>query len=84
MNRRNFIRGLLATGASFTVLPSAGRLWVAKRPELIINPEWVAAEYEVVLYGYSDDNRLVASYGPSPAERFKIVNGVMVPIPPYA
>lgn len=34
MNRRNFISGLLASGASFMVLPGAGRLWnPAVRPE---------------------------------------------------
>jgi len=31
MNRRNFIRGLLVSGAAFTVLPGAGRLWRAQR-----------------------------------------------------
>lgn len=27
MNRRNFISGILAVGASFTVLPGTGRIW---------------------------------------------------------
>lgn len=31
MNRRNFIRNILVAGASFNVLPGAGRLWVARR-----------------------------------------------------
>lgn len=38
MNRRNFIRGLLATGASFTILPPAlhgPRIWKAVKPDYV-------------------------------------------------
>ena len=36
MNRRNFIRNILVAGASFSILPGAGRLWVATRQPLTI------------------------------------------------
>ena len=56
MNRRNFIGGLLAAEAGFTILPGAGRVWkVVKEPPLGIdwrpNPAWVDAEYEMVFFG---------------------------------
>ena len=35
MNRRNFISNLLTATAGFTILPSAGRLWVAKQEVLV-------------------------------------------------
>lgn len=48
MNRRNFIQSLLTAGASFTILPGAGRLWKAERAIIpAINPAWVDAPYEV-------------------------------------
>jgi hypothetical protein len=50
INRRNFLRGLLAAGASFTVLPPAAtyeRIWRATRPEWIPNPDWVTAPLEM-------------------------------------
>lgn len=31
VSRRNFISGLLAAGAGFTILPGAGRIWRAER-----------------------------------------------------
>lgn len=31
MNRRNFIQNILIAGASFTILPGAGRIWKAVR-----------------------------------------------------
>lgn len=37
MNRRNFIRGILAAGASFTILPPSlhgPRIWKAVRPDI--------------------------------------------------
>jgi hypothetical protein len=41
VNRRNFLNSLLVAGASFSILPGAGRLWVAKKPDLIWrHPVW--------------------------------------------
>jgi len=37
MNRRNFLKNILVAGASFSILPSAGRLWKAER-EFIHTP----------------------------------------------
>lgn len=34
--RRNFIRNVLVAGASFTILPSAGRIWRAKRAPVAV------------------------------------------------
>ena len=34
MNRRNFISNLLTATAGFTILPGAGRVWVARREPL--------------------------------------------------
>lgn len=31
MNRRNFIGGIIAAGAAFSILPGAGRVWAPKR-----------------------------------------------------
>ena len=36
MNRRNFIKGILAAGAAFTVLPGAGRIWHVQRAPLVV------------------------------------------------
>jgi len=44
MNRRNFLRNILVAGASFTILPSTGRIW---RARYSINPAWVTAPYEI-------------------------------------
>jgi len=49
MNRRNFIGNLLIAGASFAILPGAGRIWRAQR--CVPNPAWETAEYEIVFYG---------------------------------
>jgi hypothetical protein len=41
MNRRNFINNLLIAGASFMVLPGAGRIWKATLdPRSIPNPNY--------------------------------------------
>lgn len=45
MNRRNFIKNILIAGASFNILPGAGRIWKVERTK-IINPEWIDAPYE--------------------------------------
>ena len=34
MNRRNFIKNILVAGASFSVLPGAGRIWKATRSDI--------------------------------------------------
>lgn len=47
MNRRNFIRGLLAAGAGFAILPGAGRLW--KVQKYVVFPGNPNAPYDVVL-----------------------------------
>lgn len=43
INRRNFLGNLLIAGASFAILPGAGRIWRARRQ--ILNPEWVNAPF---------------------------------------
>lgn len=50
MNRRNFLRGIVVAGASFNILPGAGRIWQARRPELIPNPAYVNAPYDFEFY----------------------------------
>lgn len=35
MNRRNFINNLIVAGASFTILPGAGRIWRATREQVL-------------------------------------------------
>ena len=47
-DRRSFLRNL---ALAFTILPSAGRVWKAER-KLIINPDWVNAEYEMAFASY--------------------------------
>ena len=54
LSRRNFIRGLLAVGAAFTVLPPAavGRVWKAAKPNIVdprivVNPAWIDAPFEM-------------------------------------
>ena len=50
MNRRNFLSNLAKAVGCFTILPPATtyeRVWKASRPELIVNPDWVNAEYEM-------------------------------------
>lgn len=71
MNRRNFLRGIVIAGASFNILPGAGRIWKAQRPELVVNPAWVKAEYEIAYY----DKVFLSSYQASfdwPADADKI------------
>lgn len=43
MNRRNFLGNLLIAGASFAILPGAGRIWRAQRR--LLNPDWVNAPF---------------------------------------
>lgn len=52
MNRRNFLRGIIVAGASFNILPGAGRIWQARRPEIIPNPAYVNAPYEFAFYAF--------------------------------
>lgn len=48
MNRRGFFGTIGKVAAGFMILPGAGRVWKAVvDPKTIINPEWVAAPYEV-------------------------------------
>lgn len=35
MNRRSFINNILVAGASFSILPGAGRVWRAQREQVI-------------------------------------------------
>lgn len=52
-SRRNFLRSILVAGASFAILPGAGRIWHARRDtrwlfteeELTLNPDWVNAPF---------------------------------------
>lgn len=56
MNRRNFLRGVIIAGASFNILPGAGRIWKAQRPDLVVNPAWVEAPYEVSFLTLPESN----------------------------
>ena len=48
MNRRNFLSFLAKGIAAFTILPpSETYSRKASRPELIVNPDWVNAEWEM-------------------------------------
>lgn len=60
MDRRNFIGTLLAVGAGFTVLPGAGRLWIARRQ----TPRWKFVEfgYPGTLTWKRTDARIVMPY----------------------
>lgn len=58
MNRRNFIKSILVAGASFTILPGAGRIWKATRSPLYeINPEWINAPFnpKFLLYNMNEE-----------------------------
>lgn len=37
MNRRNFIGGMLAATAGFSILPGSGRIWKAKRAPVFMS-----------------------------------------------
>lgn len=39
MNRRNFLNSIMVAGASFAILPGAGRIWRAERATKIV-PYW--------------------------------------------
>ncbi len=59
MNRRNFLSNIVKAAGLFTILPPSTtyeRIWKATKPELIINPEYVDAEYEA--YIMIDYNKL--------------------------
>ena len=50
MNRRNFLSSLAKGIGLFTILPPSttySRIWKAQKPELIVNPDWVNAEWEM-------------------------------------
>lgn len=40
MNRRNFLKNVLVGGASFAILPGAGRVWKATRDPRLV-PFWI-------------------------------------------
>lgn len=76
MNRRNFLRGIVIAGASFNILPGAGRIWKAQRSELVVNPAWVKAPYEIEFYcgedlAYGSDTVIMHAikFGPPPVIR---------------
>jgi len=49
MNRRNFLNSILLAGASFSILPGAGRLWKARREVPIFERFWInKGSWEVV------------------------------------
>lgn len=54
MNRRNFIGGLLAAAAGFTILPGAGRVWKAVITQRMVvpNPAYANAPYEISFMGF--------------------------------
>ena len=60
MNRRNFIGTLLAATAGFTILPSAEKIWKARKTMWIPNPEWINAPYEVIWWMIEDYEGAIA------------------------
>jgi hypothetical protein len=76
LSRRNFIRGLLAVGAAFTVLPPAavGRVWKATKPELvaIVNPDWILAPYEMAWHVIDSDSEDILKTLRVPPEAFPL------------
>lgn len=79
MNRRNFIRGLLAAGASFTILPGAGRKWVNQSGVWIINPDYVNAPIEIGFTFF----RVPGGHAPvilDPPARYAANNGVFTQV----
>lgn len=84
--RRNFLGTLLVAGATFTILPGAGRLWRARRRTRLwkVNPEWVNAEY--AMYWWSEVP-LPHTWPPGVGDvtttlpRYKKVSNMLVEVP---
>jgi hypothetical protein len=88
MNRRNFLKGLAAAAASFSILPAATTYkrsrwtkvaWVKREESGVytINPEWVIAPYEMEFFeGVSP-----ITNPPLSARRFCLEGVVFVEVP---
>ena len=85
--RRSFLGQLAIVAASFAILPSATtyeRIWKVRRPEWVVNPDWVNAPYElqfgllgpigeVQKFGFVVFQKVTAKpYTPSEIERYKV------------
>lgn len=51
MNRRSFISSLIAGVVAPAFLKGAGRNWKRTESGLMVNPEWVDAEYDIIWVG---------------------------------
>lgn len=94
MNRRNFIRGLIAASAGFAILPAAttyARKWVNPKTLWVINTEWEKAPYRMGLLNSIWHESLYSKLSfvncptkhPEEEVRMTLANGRFVKVPKY-